>query len=87
LRTFALFAPSSLILTGSPIEPTFQLPPQGSAAGQLRGPRGVAVDGLGDLGVADTGNNRLQEFTFAGGFIQRLGRNSGDGAPGEFSTP
>jgi hypothetical protein len=41
--------------------------------------------------VADTGNNRLQKFTFGGAFIKRLGRNGGDstagGGPGQFSTP
>jgi hypothetical protein len=38
-----------------------------------------------------TGDNRLQEFTFSGRFVARLGRNGGDGpsgsAPGQFSTP
>jgi DNA-binding beta-propeller fold protein YncE len=58
--------------------------------GQFRTPYSVAA-GPHELYVADTHNNRLQEFTFSGRFIQRLGRNGGDGTPGsgrgQFSTP
>jgi DNA-binding beta-propeller fold protein YncE len=63
----------------------------GRANGEFRLPYSVAVDPQGHVYVADTGNNRLQEFTLSGRFIQRLGHNGGDGtpgtAPGEFSTP
>jgi tripartite motif-containing protein 71 len=62
----------------------------GSKSGQFRIPYSVAA-GANVLYVADTGNNRLQEFTLNGRFIQRLGHGGGDGtpgtAPGEFSKP
>jgi DNA-binding beta-propeller fold protein YncE len=62
----------------------------GTGNGEFHIPYSVAA-GPADLFVADTGNNRLQEFTFGGRFVARLGRNGGDGsagdAPGEFSTP
>jgi hypothetical protein len=38
----------------------------GSGAGALKGPTGVAVDAAGNLWVADTGNNRVQELSSAG---------------------
>jgi len=37
---------------------------QGSGATQLNGPTYLAVDSKGDLFVADTGNNRVQEFAW-----------------------
>ena len=36
----------------------------GSGAGQFSSPGGVAVDGAGNIFVADTGNNRIQKYTF-----------------------
>jgi DNA-binding beta-propeller fold protein YncE len=62
----------------------------GTGDGEFHTPYSVAA-GPAELYVADTDNNRLQEFTFDGRFIARLGHNGGDGsagsAPGEFSTP
>jgi hypothetical protein len=46
---------------------------------------GVAIDGRGDVYVADTYNDRVQKFTSNGQFISKWGR-SGDG-DGEFSMP
>ena len=46
---------------------------QGSGAGQLAGPFGVAVDGSGDLFVGDTGGDRVDEFSSSGAFIQAIG--------------
>jgi tripartite motif-containing protein 71 len=63
----------------------------GRGNGQFHLPYSVATGPGGQLYVADTGNNRLQEFTLSGRFIRRLGHNGGDGtpgaAPGQFATP
>jgi len=53
---------------------------QGSADGQFKSPKGVAVDASGNIYVADTGNDRVQKFTDSGGFILKWGsEGSGDG--------
>jgi hypothetical protein len=57
----------------------------GSGNGQFNGPHGVAVDGHGDVFVADGGNNRVQEFFATGKYITQFG-SSGSGA-GKFSDP
>lgn len=57
----------------------------GSGPGQFSGPAGVAVDGAGDVYVADTGNNRVQKFDANGVFITQWG-TLGSG-PGQFSGP
>jgi DNA-binding beta-propeller fold protein YncE len=44
----------------------------GSGASALKEPRGVAVDGSGDVWVADTGDNRLEEFSAAGVFVGEI---------------
>jgi DNA-binding beta-propeller fold protein YncE len=63
----------------------------GSGSGQFRIPYSVAVDPVGHIYVADTGNNRIQELRSDGAFISRFGHNGGDGspgaAPGDFRTP
>jgi DNA-binding beta-propeller fold protein YncE len=62
----------------------------GAGDAEFHIPYSVAA-GREELYVADTGNNRVQEFTFGGRFIARIGRDGGDGTagngPGEFSTP
>ncbi len=57
----------------------------GGGAGQLGGPYGVATDSLGDVYVADTGNNRIDEFSAAGSFIKAYGWGVSDGAS-QFET-
>jgi hypothetical protein len=57
----------------------------GGGNGQFNGPHGVAVDGHGDVFVADSGNNRVQEFSATGKYITQFG-SSGSGA-GKFSDP
>jgi DNA-binding beta-propeller fold protein YncE len=47
--------------------------------------RGVAVDGSGNVFVADTNNNRLQKFTSTGTFLTTWG-SSGTG-DGQFTNP
>lgn len=56
-----------------------------SEPGGFNLPYGVAVNGLGELYVADTHNHRIQQFTPAGKLIRIWG---GKGrAPGQFDTP
>lgn len=55
-------------------------------AALLNGPRGIAVDGSGQLFIGDTGNNRVREVT-ADGVIHTIAGQSaagftGDGGPG-----
>ena len=53
--------------------------------GQVKDPAGIAVDGSGNVYVADTGNHRIQEWDAAGAFVQKWGSNgSGDG---QFKSP
>jgi hypothetical protein len=56
-----------------------------AASALLRAPSGVAVDGWGDVFIADTGNNRIREITTNGIIATVAGTNSlgfsGDGGP------
>ena len=45
----------------------------GSGQGQFDDPRGVAVDGEGNILVADYANNRIQKFTGDGQFLKAVG--------------
>lgn len=52
----------------------------GSGDGQFQDPHGVAVDGSGNVYVADTQNHRVQKFTSDGVFVTKWGNvGSGDG--------
>ncbi|ACL16750.1 PKD domain-containing protein [Methanosphaerula palustris] len=57
----------------------------GSGDEQFSSPSGVAVDSVGNVYVADVGNNRIQKFTSTGTFIKKWG-SSGSG-DGQFSSP
>lgn len=57
----------------------------GADDGRFNDPTGIAVDGEGNVYVADTGNNRIQKFDNTGAFLLKWGtRGSGDG---EFYSP
>jgi streptogramin lyase len=57
----------------------------GSANGQFKGPGGIAVDGRGNVYVADSGNDRVESFTSTGILSNGWGgTGSGDG---QFSYP
>jgi len=58
---------------------------QGSGPGQFTTPRGVAVDGTGNVYVADSGNHRIQKFDAAGTHLLTWG-GQGNG-PGQFQEP
>ena len=46
---------------------------RGPGAGEFHEPTGVAVDGVGDVYVMETGNHRVQEFDSAGRFVLMFG--------------
>ena len=63
----------------------------GTGDGEFNVPYTVAIDGTGDLYVADVLNNRVQKFSPVGRFLARYGHNGGDGtagtALGDFNEP
>jgi DNA-binding beta-propeller fold protein YncE len=51
----------------------------------LKYPRGISVDGSGNVYVADTNNHRVQVFTGTGTFVRKWGgTGTGDG---QFNAP
>jgi RHS repeat-associated protein len=58
---------------------------EGSGNGQLKAPHGIATDSAGDVWVADTGNNRIDELSSTGHFMRSFGRE-GIGA-GQLKAP
>jgi parallel beta-helix repeat protein len=57
----------------------------GSEEGQFFNPSGVAVDGAGNVYVADTGNHRVQKFSSEGNFIVAWGSRGSNN--GQFKSP
>jgi hypothetical protein len=49
----------------------------GAGAGNFAGPTGIAVDRVGNVYVADTGNARIQRFTAAGAFVAQWAVDAG----------
>jgi DNA-binding beta-propeller fold protein YncE len=45
----------------------------GSGKGQFDSPRGIAMDGAGNIFIADTGNGRIEKFSPNGTFITSIG--------------
>jgi DNA-binding beta-propeller fold protein YncE len=53
---------------------------EGSGDGQFQYPAGIAVDGSGNVLVADSGNHRIQKFSNTGTFVTTWGsQGAGDG--------
>ena len=57
----------------------------GTGPGQLAYPRGIAVDGAGQLYVTNTGNDRIDVFDRSGGLLRSFGASGR--ATGQFNTP
>src|SRR6202042_243678 len=53
----------------------------GEAAGQFKNPMGVAIEGTGKAWVVDRNNNRLDEFSATGSFVETLGWGVANGLP------
>jgi DNA-binding beta-propeller fold protein YncE len=49
---------------------------KGTGNGEFESPQGIAIDSEGNILIADTGNNRIQEFNSAGEFVRKY---SGEG--------
>lgn len=74
-----------------------QIGTNGYANGNLRAPWGFAFDATGNIWIADTGNNRVQEFTSGGSWVQTIPSSGcGNVSPagctasatnGQFSSP
>jgi hypothetical protein len=86
-RIWAVNAGSDTVVEYSAVtgKEILRLGRSGSAPGELRDPRAVTVDGMGHVFVADTGNNRVEEYTTRGTFIRTIGRIGTAG--GEFESP
>ncbi len=53
---------------------------KGTENGRFSSPTGIAVDNLGNILVADTGNDRIEKFSSTGAFLTTIGtKNSGHG--------
>jgi putative cell wall-binding protein/sugar lactone lactonase YvrE len=50
----------------------------GSGEGEFTNPRGVCVDRVGRVWVADTGNDRIQRFDWDGDFVSEFGESGTD---------
>jgi DNA-binding beta-propeller fold protein YncE len=72
-----LFAPASA--EAAPV-PLAEVGSSGSGAGQLAGPRGLAIDGAGNIYVAEAGNSRISVFGPDGTFIHAFGWGVDTGA-------
>jgi len=57
----------------------------GSQPGQMLLPMGLAVDGVGNIYVVDTGNSRIQKFDARGTPAGMIGTAGGE--PGQFNQP
>ena len=57
----------------------------GSGNGQMKAPYALAVDSKGDLWVADTGNDRVQEFNSKNEYVSQIGKEGT--AEGQFKEP
>src|SRR5262245_39846581 len=88
ISSLALVALLAIPGTAAALEPPVLLADwgtYGSGAGQFINPWGLAVDGSGNVFVADASNHRIQKFTSSGAFVTSWGSN-GTGN-GQFHFP
>jgi DNA-binding beta-propeller fold protein YncE len=64
---------------------SFAFGSEGTGNGQFKSPKTIAVDSSGNLWVADTENNRVQEFNSKGEYLTKFG-TEGTGN-GQFKSP
>ncbi len=57
----------------------------GTEPGKLKDPSGVAIDSKGDVWVADTANNRIEEFSPEGTYLGKFGELGSE--PGKLKEP
>jgi len=69
--------------TGLPVR---SIGTQGSGPGQMLDPSAIALDGAGNIYVADTGNDRIVRFTAAGNYLGAI-TSVGAGTRGVAVTP
>ncbi len=81
----AFFPKDASAIPRAPIGPTVRtdgtqlvIGGNGSAPGQLSGPSDVALDGSGNIYVADTNNNRIQKYDPSGEFLAVAGGFTSD---------
>jgi sugar lactone lactonase YvrE len=79
----ALIASTYLSGAGTGPQLTFSPAVSTSLGSGVSGPGGVAIDGNGNVFVADTGNNAVKEIVAAGGYINVLTLGSGFNRPNE----
>ncbi|MBI4301304.1 MAG: TIGR03663 family protein [Chloroflexi bacterium] len=81
----AYFPGEEEALPSQPIRSQMVFGKEGTAPGDLKGPKGLALDKEGNIYVADSLNNRIQKYDAQGHFLAAVGRQ-GNG-PGEFQEP
>jgi streptogramin lyase len=57
----------------------------GTEPGKLKDPSGIAIDSKGDVWVADTANNRIEEFSAEGTYLGKFGEAGSE--PGKLKEP
>lgn len=83
LSLFLLFTLNQASFAADPYQYALQWPAQWD----FSLPKGTAMDGAGNVYVADTGNNRIQKFSPGGALITQWGPLAGGTGNGEFNLP
>jgi DNA-binding beta-propeller fold protein YncE len=82
LLALTITALLALTAASASAAPPAQFGTEGSGAGQINEPRGIAVDQQsGDLYIADRNNNRIDKFGFLANFLRALVPGFSTGAP------